>query len=421
MNPLVPFTFYLDWIFCAQFAGLCWAKDKGLYADAGLDVRLVPWGEDVAAGNATAGNIARADGSAAALMGGNSSHVVDAMAGGATAKVARSVGGSGFDSTGQSMVEANEVSVIDKVLRSTSNGMLSAGSCEDNLVVSRAGEDGSVKVFGLMLQVTPLVLMSLPEQRIRSLADLRGKRIGMHADGIRILELLLDLVGISRTDLTIEEVGFDLAHLVDRRFDAQQGYAMTEPVQLEALGIQVDLLSLANPQLHPYAQTYFAPSTSLEAHREMYRAFLAASTAGWLAVCAKPDEAARVLARMIGDFDPACRSEVSPVVGLEAERSWGPPVGNGDFDPACWSEANPVVGLEAERSWGPPVGKDDPAQVRTQRVMLDRVIPLVVGQLPAEQMGKIQTQQWNRNLVTYSRAGLFNRRLTLDDVVFEVS
>jgi len=43
---MTPFTFYLDWVLCAQFAGLCWAQAKGLYTAAGLDVTLVPWQED---------------------------------------------------------------------------------------------------------------------------------------------------------------------------------------------------------------------------------------------------------------------------------------------------------------------------------------------------------------------------------------
>ena len=43
---MTPFTFYLDWVICAQFAGLCWAQAKGLYAAAGLAVTLVPWQED---------------------------------------------------------------------------------------------------------------------------------------------------------------------------------------------------------------------------------------------------------------------------------------------------------------------------------------------------------------------------------------
>jgi NitT/TauT family transport system substrate-binding protein len=344
MSSFVPFTFYLDWIFCAQFAGLSWAKDKGLYADAGLDVHLVPWGEGVAASK----------GSAAASLSGTSS--IGALAG---EPASASVGGSSLDAMGGLIVEAENDSVIDRVLRSTANGRLSAGSCEDNLVVSRAAEDGSVKVFGVMLQATPLVLMSLPEQQIRSLSDLRGKRIGMHADGIRVLEMLLKLEGIPLANLTIEEVGFDLAHLPEGRFDAQQGYAMTEPVQLQAMGIHVDLLTLQSPQLQPYAQTYFAPSAALETDREVFRAFLAASTAGWKAICTEPDEAAHIVAQMMGD----------------------------------------------------------PSQADTQRRTLDRVIPLVAGQLSDDHIGTIQTPQWTRNLDSYVRTALLDRPLQLHDVV----
>ncbi len=359
MSALIPFTFYLDWIFCAQFAGLCWAKDKGLYADAGLDVHLVPWGEGVAASEGSAAVSLSSSSRNGALAGEPACESVGNSVDGTGGPVGVSESDSQGDSQGDSEVEAENDSVIDMVLRSTADGRLSAGSCEDNLVVSRAAEDRSVKVFGAMLQATPLVLMSLPEQQIRSLRDLTGKRIGMHADGIRVLEMLLKLEGIPLTALTIEEVGFDLAHLQERRFDAQQGYAMTEPVQLEAMGMHVDLLTLQSPQLQPYAQTYFAPSAALESDQEVFRVFLTASTAGWRAACAEPNEAAHTIARMMGD----------------------------------------------------------PSQAGTQRIMLDRVIPLVAGQLSANHIGTIQTPQWIRNLDSYVRTGLLDRPLQLHDVV----
>jgi NitT/TauT family transport system substrate-binding protein len=363
MSSLVPFTFYLDWIFCAQFAGLCWAKDKGLYADAGLDVHLVPWGEGVAASKGSAASSLGGSSSTGALAGEPASASVGTSVDGPGGPVGGSERDSRGDPRGDSEVETEIDSVIDMVLRSTANGRLSAGSCEDNLVVSRAAEDGSVKVFGAMLQATPLVLMSLPEQRIRSLGDLRGKRIGMHTDGIRVLEMLLKLEGIPLADLTIEEVGFDLAHLPEGRFDAQQGYAMTEPLQLEAMGMHVDLLTLQSPQLQPYAQTYFAPSAALKTDRAAFRAFLAASTAGWRAVCTEPDEAAHIVARMMGD----------------------------------------------------------PSHADTQRRMLDRVVPLVAGHLPSDHIGTIQTPQWTRNLDSYVRTGLLDRPLQLHAVVNDVS
>ncbi|WP_425090538.1 ABC transporter substrate-binding protein [Tropicimonas sp. S265A] len=40
-------TFQLDWKFNAQFAGLFMAKAEGLYADAGLDVDIRPWGDGI--------------------------------------------------------------------------------------------------------------------------------------------------------------------------------------------------------------------------------------------------------------------------------------------------------------------------------------------------------------------------------------
>ena len=41
-EPLFPLTVQLDWLENAQFAGLLVAKEKGWYAEQGLDVTIVP-------------------------------------------------------------------------------------------------------------------------------------------------------------------------------------------------------------------------------------------------------------------------------------------------------------------------------------------------------------------------------------------
>ncbi len=296
------FSFYLDWIVCAQFAGIFWAKEHGLYEALGLDVTVVPWHDD--------------DGR----------------------------------------------SVIDKVTQAASIGDLCAGCAEDNLIVRRCAVDGSVRVFGSMLQNTPLVVMSRPNQRIQSVADLRGKRVGMHTDGIRALEVVLALEGIPTGDLDLQEVGFDLEHLRQDRFDALQGYTMTEPVQLAALGVDVDVMPVKHRRLKPYAQTYFSETKLLTRHPEQFADFLAASTAGWLAACAQPDEASVLVSRLM----------------------------NGQSQ----------------------------AGEREQRRSLDRLIPLVFGDLPVEQIGLIQNEQWQRNLDTYCEFDLIGRHLDVGDVVF---
>ena len=222
------FSFYLDWLPNVQFAGICWALDRGLYRDAGLDVTLVPWVED------------------------------------------------GF-------------SIVEKVAA----GGLCAGSAEDNLVVSaRARGQAWVSALAAMFKQTPLVVMSRPESEIQSITDLRGKHVAMHCDGIRILEGMLDIHGMGRDELNLVEVTHDLDNLLARRFDAVQGYAVSEPLELAALGLTVSTLSLKHPKLHPYAQVVFASDEMLAAQRRTYEQFLQASFAGWRACLENIDQAA---------------------------------------------------------------------------------------------------------------------------------
>jgi hypothetical protein len=62
----------------------------------------------------------------------------------------------------------------------------------------------------------------------------------------------------------------------------------------------------------------------------------------------------------------------------------------------------------------------EPAQERMQREMLTRVIPLVTGGKPVNQIGTIDSEQWERNLATYSEFGLLADPLDLSDVVFDL-
>ena len=141
--------------------------------------------------------------------------------------------------------------------------------------------------------------------------------------------------------------------------DALQGYLMTEPIQLEAMGVIVDVLPVDHAHLHPYAQAYFASTAVISSCGALLSRFLAASNAGWRAVLAHPGEAAGIVAKMMGDA----------------------------------------------------------SQEREQRHMLDKLLPLVAGALPVEQIGSIETAQWQRNLATYFAYGLTDRLLALNDVI----
>jgi NitT/TauT family transport system substrate-binding protein len=298
-SKLTSLDFYFDWILGAQFAGLCWAQHQGLYEQAGLQVNLIPWFHD-----------------------------------------------------GRS--------VIDKVTKAAAAGSLCAGSCEDNLIIGHiaANPQPTIRAIGAMFQEAPMVLMSRPEFLISSLADLHGKRIGMHPDGIQILTTILTLEDIDVSELDIHEVGFDLDHLLLNRFDAVQGYVMTEPVQLAQLGIDVNVFPIRHHRLQPFAQVYFATEEQTQTHADALRRFLAASHEGWRVVVEHPQDAAAVVANMLGD--PSLRGE--------------------------------------------------------QLCMIERLIPLVAGAEKAG-IGSIPADQWTRNLVTYFQQGTIPRALMLTDVI----
>lgn len=227
-----PFDLVLDWVPNVQFAGPCWALANGLYRDVGIDLRLVPWVED-----------------------------------------------------GRTIVE-----------KTLSRDVAAAGSSEDNLVIRARAQDG-IAVRGLagMFLTTPLVVMSLQESGINALADLRGKRVAMHCDGIRILESLLDEAGIARSDLEIGEVTHDLGNLTSGRWDAVQGYAVSEPLELAIMGVPVKTLTLRGPAVHPYAQVIFASDDAVATAPNLFRNMLDATFRGWRAAVNDPLGAARAI------------------------------------------------------------------------------------------------------------------------------
>lgn len=291
-----PFTFYLDWIITGQFAGLCWAQEKGLYRQAGLAVDLIPWRED-----------------------------------------------------GRSIVE--------KVMA----GGLCAGSSEDNLIVSALGTGHPIKALAGMLQQSPLVLMTKRSSNIQTLTDLAGRRVAMHADGIRILEAVLALAGIDRAAIDLTEVTYDLDNLAQDRFDAVQGYAMSEPLELAALGYDLHLIPVRHYHLHPYAQVFFAGESTIRQEPAILQAFLAASFEGWRQAMAQREEAAQIVVKM-------------------------------------------AQGV---------------AHLSTERQIVETLTTYVNGDIAMTRFGALDLGRWQRNLDTYANLGLTPRRLTVAEVVDE--
>lgn len=294
MTQLTPFTFVHDWYLNCQFAGLIWAKAQGLYRDAGLDVTLVD------------------------------PH------------------------------DYPHTSTLDVVL---SHGV-AAGCMEDNLVVRAALAGQGVRAIGAMLQQTPMVLMTRHDSGLRFLHDLPGRHIAMHADGIHLLRTILTLHEIDQAQVDATIKGWTHHDLLDGRFEAVQGYTITEPAELRAHGLDPFLIPVRHHQLDPYAQMMFATTTTINAHGDVLQRFMDASLEGWRQALTHRTLAAELIAAV-------SKEQTDPV---------------------------------------------------SNRQVLDDMVPIVVGDVGLDNLGYLDRDRWNRNLATYHQFGMVERLATFDDV-----
>lgn len=292
---MTPFRFYLDWHVDCQFAGPIWAREQGLYRDAGLDVDLV----------------------------------------------------------------VPERHPERTVLELIAGDPCSAASCEDNLVVQHGASGGPVRAIGVMLQETPLVLMTKDNSGIKAIGDLAGRRVAMHADGEHLLRILLHLHDVDTEAVDITVGGWTLDDLSAGRLDAVQGYAITEALVLQGRGFTPRLIPLRHPSLVPHSQVIVTTPACLESHVGTLRQFLAATAEGWRQVLAHRDEAAAMLAKIC------------------AERT----------------------------------------DVSENRRVLDMMAPLVVGAKGPQQICRIDRQRWRQNIEAYAGFGLVARHAAVDDII----
>jgi ABC-type nitrate/sulfonate/bicarbonate transport system substrate-binding protein/formylglycine-generating enzyme required for sulfatase activity len=228
-----------------------------------------------------------------------------------------------------------EMRMVERVLAGTNW----IGSAESGVLLAARAAGAPVRAFGTMFQGTPMGLMSLKARGITRPADLVGRRVGIHPDGQRALDLVLASAGLARGQLTILEKPHDLGPLLRGEFDAVQGYAIDEAVALAAAGTEINVLPYHEHGYAAYSQVYFTAVAFLERDPAAVAAFLAASSRGWRAAAADPAATARfVVARHAPDLDPGYQERSLRAIVPLLTREGGPG-SEGAMEPATWHGA----------------------------------------------------------------------------------
>ncbi|MEM9004525.1 MAG: ABC transporter substrate-binding protein [Cyanobacteria bacterium P01_F01_bin.86] len=166
-----------------------------------------------------------------------------------------------------------------EVLKTDENMIIST---EDNLLIQGRVAGQSIKAIATMMQYSGIGWMSLKSSNINAIADLKGKRIGIHGDGETAIKITLQQCNLSAKDVDIVEVGYDYPQLLETgEFDAIQCLVAIEPNELKTEGFDLNVLPAYEWGYEVYSQVICTSDRLIQEYPEALSAFLKVTFDGW--------------------------------------------------------------------------------------------------------------------------------------------
>jgi NitT/TauT family transport system substrate-binding protein len=189
-------------------------------------------------------------------------------------------------------------------------------------------------------QKYPVGVAALKEKGVRTPANLKGLKIGtpvLSGASYIGLRALLEEAGLQETDVTLDVIGFNQVEaLTSGRVDAAVIYVPNEPVQLQALGFDVDVVRVADYSLL-VSNGLITNEKTLKEHPDLVRAMVEATLQGIRETAANPDESFEISKKYVENLskaDPVVQKQIlATSIGLWTPAPGGRP---GFSDPAAW-------------------------------------------------------------------------------------
>ena len=215
----------------------------------------------------------------------------------------------------------------------------------DQVLLARAQGLPVITVVG-WFQRFPVAVVALEESGIRGPSGLAGRKVGIpETFGASYIgwQALAAAVGLEDQDVQLEVIGYtQLANLTEGRVDAAVVYANNEPVQLDQMGYDFVLISVAD-YATLISNGLVTNETTVQKQPELVRAFARAFLRGLADTLDDPDEAFEICRKYVDGLD---ENETVQRAVLEATIHYyqGEPLGWSD--PAAWRKTAEVM-LEA--------------------------------------------------------------------------
>jgi len=170
----------------------------------------------------------------------------------------------------------------------------------DAVAVSQLIAKGApMKIVATVYQSNPNAVMSLKKTGIKSVADLRGKKVGVPSGSSQttMLPLLLKSNNLKESDIDMIDmpVASMVPALLQGQVDAVLGSIDAYQIQAESQGAQLDVYRFADYGVPTVSTSIFVSNSYLKENPEVVRKFIAASLKGWSFALDQPDKAIKDL------------------------------------------------------------------------------------------------------------------------------
>ena len=156
----------------------------------------------------------------------------------------------------------------------------------DAVAVSQLVAKGApMKIVSTIYQSNPNAVLALKKTGLKSVADMKGKKVGVPTGSSQgpMLPLLLQANGLKESDMTLINmpVAAMVPSLLQGQVDVILGSTDAYQIQLEMQGAQVDSFPFADHGVPTVATSIFASNDFIKQNPEVVKKFIAASLKGW--------------------------------------------------------------------------------------------------------------------------------------------
>lgn len=213
----------------------------------------------------------------------------------------------------------------------------------DQVLLARAQELPVVYVLA-WYQDYPVSVVSKAGNGILQPSDLKGKRIGLpglYGTSYIGLRALLGAAGLKESDVTLDSVGYNQVEaLVSDQVQAVVVYTTNEPIQLRALGYQLDEIRVKD-YVHLVSNGMITNETTIAQHPDLVRKMDLAILKGIADTIANPDQAYQTCLSYVEGLAQSDQAVQKQILSTSIELWKANTLGYSD--PTAWQNTEQVL------------------------------------------------------------------------------